>query len=285
MNKDGIGFVTIAQNTTQVDYLKLAYVQALQFKVTNPTLRYAIIVDQQTNKDLPNLKYNPFDHVIVLNEDYNHEGSQWKLANECQIFKLSPFKETFKVEADLLLPKTITHILPILRSKDVVISTGCKDFQGNISNVRTYRQFFDQNNLPDLYSGLMYFRYSQFASKFFEIARNSMHDWTNVKNFALKNCREEYPSTDVLFSVTALIMGIENCSIPTLDCFNFIHLKPAINQWLNSYEWHDLVMYEFNDAILRVNNLNLLDPTHYQSKNFINEEIIQHFENLYEQRI
>lgn len=285
MDKQGIGFLTIAQNTDKVDYLRLAYVQALQCKVTNPNLAYAVIVDRTTHKDLPKLKHSPFDKILILEEDLNHEGSQWKLANECQMFNLTPFKETIKIESDLLFPKTIDHLLPALRSRDLVIALGCKNYQNKISNVRTYRKFFDENHLPDLYSGLIYFRYSKFAAEFYKLVKTIMLQWKDISNYALKNSREEYPSTDVLFALAAMIMGVERCCIPTLDAFSFIHLKPAINQWLNNTEWHTAFMYEFDNTILRLNNLNLLDITHYQDKNFINSHVIQHFEQLYEQRI
>jgi len=281
MNKNGIGFLTIAQNTDEINYSKLAYVQALNFKVSNPTLPYAIIVDAKTKPCLDTYDLNPFDYVIELNIDLNHPNSNWKLANELQVFELSPFKETIKVESDLLISKDIQHWFPLLRQRDLVIATGCKTFQSKTATARDYRKFFDENSLPDLYSGLMYFRYSKFAATFFRTAKDIWQNWKHIKNYAVKNSREETPSTDVLYAVTASVLGVENCCIPTYDAFSFVHLKPAINQWLN-YDWHDAIMHEFDDNILRVNNLNQYDPVHYHCKNFINDEIITYFEQIYE---
>lgn len=280
MNKQGIGFLTIAQNTATVDYLRLAYLQALVLRKSNPQWSYAVIVDKETNKEISKLKLQPFDHIITLEHDYNPHESSWKLANECQIFQLTPFKETFKIEADLLLPKTIKHFLPTLRTRDLVLSNGCKTIRGDLATSRAYRKFFDENALPDLYSGLMYFRYSEFAASFFKTAKNLFFDWQNVKNYALKHCREDTPSTDVLFSLTAAIMGVENCCLPTYDCFTFVHMKSAINGWLDNYEWHHQFIHEFDSTILRINNLNQLDPVHYHSKSFIDNDIIKYFEDL-----
>ena len=43
--KEQQGFLTFAQNT-DVDYLRLAYLQALSVKLTMPTAKYAVIVDE-----------------------------------------------------------------------------------------------------------------------------------------------------------------------------------------------------------------------------------------------
>ena len=42
------GFMTIAQNTADVDYLRLAYVQAMSIKLTMPDSLYAVAVDKNT---------------------------------------------------------------------------------------------------------------------------------------------------------------------------------------------------------------------------------------------
>ena len=39
------GFMTIAQNSADVDYLRLAYLQALSIKLTMPGSLYAVAVD------------------------------------------------------------------------------------------------------------------------------------------------------------------------------------------------------------------------------------------------
>ena len=90
------GFVTIAQNTEDVDYLQLAYVQAMSVKLTMPGSLYAVIVDANTLAAVTDLHRTVFDYVVVMPEDYA-QIETWKLSNEWQVFMLTPFKETIKL--------------------------------------------------------------------------------------------------------------------------------------------------------------------------------------------
>ena len=47
-HKAQLGFLTVACNTEQTDYLQLAYLQALNIKRTQKNNQFAVIVDQNT---------------------------------------------------------------------------------------------------------------------------------------------------------------------------------------------------------------------------------------------
>lgn len=282
MSKQGWGFLTIAQNTKDVDYLRLAYAQALNVKLTQNGARYAVIVDNETNKIITDKQKEVFDYVIVLPYDETPKDSNWKLANEYQVFALSPFKETIKLESDLLFTRNISHWLNAFRLRDIFLSTGCKNYRQEISNVRAYRKFFDDNDLPDIYNGLMYFRYSETANNFFLTAQRLYQNWDYLKNNVLKNCREDTPSTDVLYALTAKIIGLEKCTVPSVDFVNFVHMKNAINGLgSDGISWSKIVMHERENDMIRINNLNQYDPVHYFDKNYITDEILNEFEQRY----
>ena len=281
MSKKGIGFLTFAQNTASTDYLRLAYVQACNFKSIHPTLQYAVIVDKETRNYLTESCFEVFDHVIELQYDYNSSDSNWKFANECQVFELTPFKETIKVESDLLLTRSIEHWLSAFRLKDLVLSMGCKNYRQKLSNVRTYRKFFDDNDLPDVYNGLMYFRFSELANTFFVTAKQILENWYHLKTNVLKNCREDTPSTDVLYAITAKIIGIENCTLPSMDFINFVHMKPSIQKWSDLGNWQDMTTVEQDEDMIRIHNLNQYDPIHYYEKSFITDERLNYYEQRY----
>ena len=98
------GFLTIAQNT-DVDYLRLAYVQAMSIKLTMPGSLYAVIVDDITLAQVTDQHRRVFDYIIPMPVDHAKNDS-WKLANEWQVFNLTPFKETIKLESDIVLSQT-----------------------------------------------------------------------------------------------------------------------------------------------------------------------------------
>lgn len=279
MQFNDIGFLTFAQNTKTVDYLELAYLQALNVKSTNPKFKYAVIVDDYTSGLVLDKHRKVFDYIIPVQCDYNKPDSDWKLANECQVYGLSPFKETIKVESDLLFTGSIEHWLTAFRFKDVVLSTGCKTYRNELSSNRAYRKFFDDNMLPDTYSGIMYFRRSQTAFEFFKLAEEILLNWDGIKEQAVKNCREDTPSTDVLYAITAQTFGTERCTLPSFDFINFVHMKPQIQGLNINSPWYQAIMYEQDGDIIRINNLNQYGPVHYYDKGFASEQLIKYYEH------
>ena len=277
-HKEQQGFVTFAQNTDEVDYLELAYLQALNIKATQKNNRYAVIVDAATKEKVNEIHRSVFDYIIDLPMDNNEPTSNWKLANEYQVFRLTPFKETIKLESDLLFTRSIDHWWTTFRLKDVCLSTGTKNYRGLKSNLRKYRELFDSNDLPDVYNGLMYFRYSRVASNFFGVAESVFRNWDLYKN-KLKNCREDTPSTDVLYAIASLLVGSESVTMPSMDFINFVHMKSGIQGWSDLHSWLETVVDERDGDMIRINNLNQYDPVHYHDKNYATEELIKYYES------
>ena len=270
------GFLTIAQNTDGVDYLRLAYAQAMSIKLTMPDSQYCVIVDKSTNEQITDEQRLVFDHIRVLDEDYSKQD-EWKLANEWQVFNLSPYKETIKVESDILFTRSIEHWWHAFRLRDIVLSLGTRDFKGKQAKSRVYRKIFDANQLPDVYNGLMYFRYSKTASEFFEIAEQVFKQWETVKENILKGFSYEEASTDVVYAITAKTLGVELCTLPDCDFINFTHMKNAINDWPDDKSWTEMIMTEIDLPMIRINNVNQYHPVHYQDKNWLTDEMIERY--------
>ena len=263
--KEQFGFVTIAQNG-QVDYLHLAYEQARNIKATQRLNSYTVIVDAETAEQLTTEHRKTFDHIITLPQDYAKD-EQWKQSNEWQTFRLTPYKETIKLESDLLFTRDIGHWLTALRLQEVCFSLHCRDYKNNIIADSPYRNIFRLNNLPDIYTGMFYFRYSQTATDLFATARAIYQNWDIVKQ-QLTQC-EEKPSTDLVFALAAKIIGEERCLIPSLEFFNFVHMKSQIQGWSDQQSWTEYVNVETANNVIRINNLNQYQPVHYYDKNFI----------------
>lgn len=282
-HQDQQGFLTIVQNT-DVDYLRLAYLQAMSIKLTMPDSSYAIILDENTAQQITDKHHKVFDYIIPLNEDHA-KNQTWKLSNEWQVFYLTPFKETIKIESDLIFTRSIKHWWTTFRLKNLVLSYGCKDYQQNISMCRKYRKLFDDNELPDVYNGLMYFRYSQESNDFFNLAREIFANWEYIRDHTLQNCRDDEPTTDVVYAIAANILGIENCTLPGLDFINFVHMKSAINGFSQQMPWYDSVLSETELPMIRINNINQYYPLHYYDKDWVSDKLIEEYENELARRI
>ena len=276
MHKEQQGFVTFAINNDVVDYLELAYLQCLNVKATQKTNSYAVIVDKDTMAKVTDRHRAVFDYVI---EAYDvGTGLGLPFSREPQVFQLTPFKETIKLESDLLFTRNIDHWWTAFRLKDVCLSTGARDFSSSKSSVRKYRELFDANALPDVYNGLMYFRYSQDAADFFEIAANIFYAWAEI-SVELRKYDEIVPTTDVVYAIAAQILGEETVTMPSMDFINFVHMKSEFNGWSDNRSWIDTVMGERDGDVMRINNLNQYHPVHYFDKNYATEELIKYYES------
>lgn len=271
------GYLTFAQNSDAVDYLRLAYLQALNIKSTQRNNQTAVIVDALTEKEITDTHRKVFDFVIVLDEDHA-ESDSWKLGNEWQAFWLTPFKETVKLESDLLFTRSIDHWWNLFRQQELVMSVGCRDYQGTMARSRRYRKVFDDNNLPDVYNGLMYFRFSQTASKFFSLARDIFANWDQVRDQCLVNCRDDLPTTDLVYSIAAAITGPEKTTMLSIDFVNFAHMKPAIQGWDDNQPWSDHVITEFDSGMIRINGMNQYHPIHYYEKDLFGKDTTEYYE-------
>ena len=273
-HKEQQGFLTFAINTPEVDYGRLAYLQCLNVKATQRENKYAVIVDDATYNSFNNQQLNAFDYVIRLPEGFE----QNPFMAEPNVFSLTPFKETIKLESDLLFTRSIDHWWTAFRLRDVCLGNGAKNVMDTPSAVRKYRQLFDANRLPDVYTGLMYFRYTITARQFFDLAAYIFQSWDLVKRLLKDVDLDLKPTTDVVYALTALILGEEAVTIPSMDFINFVHMKSGFNGWSDARSWLDTVMHERDGDVIRINNLNQYAPVHYHDKTYATQELIKYYE-------
>ena len=268
------GFVTFAINTPEVDYGRLAYLQCLNIKATQQENKYAVIADEATYNSFNNRQLDAFDYVIRLPEEFD----QSPFEAEPYVFSLTPFKETIKLESDLLFTRSIDHWWTAFRLRDVCLGNGAKNVMDTPSAIRKYRQLFDANRLPDVYTGLMYFRYTKTAMQFFELARFVFQEWNFIKTYLEGVDLELNPTTDVVYALAALILGEEAVTMPSMDFINFVHMKSGFNGWSDARSWLETVMHERDGDVIRINNLNQYVPVHYHDKTYATQELIEYYE-------
>ena len=165
------GYLIPAINTDTVDYLTCA-----------ERLRDSI------------LAWHPTANITIVTEDQLPNGNQGGYANDWQMFAVSPYRQTIKLEADMIAASSIDHWWTLFEHRDLVISQGCRDFYNRVSNSRHYRKIFDDNNLPDVYNAVTYWRVSKTAQEFSQLVRLIFEHWTDYRT--LLKFPDELPSTD-----------------------------------------------------------------------------------------
>ena len=242
------GYVVVAVNTATVDYVRCAAMLVQSLKTQHPDARVCLITDQPVEDPL-------FDYVHLL-----PAVSDNAYANDAAVFQLTPFRETIKLEADMLIASPISHWWQLFRHRDVVISTGCRNWHGDVSAVRHYRQVFDQNHLPDVYNAIIYWRLSETAKEFFDLVRDIFANWEHVRT--LIKFAPVLADTDLVYALAAQIMGEHRVTMPFVTYPQIVHMKShhagTTDRWTQELTWeHDP---------LRINTVAQWGAFHYHIK-------------------
>jgi hypothetical protein len=256
MNK---GFVILAENTTKVNYIACAEVLALSIKKAMPKASITLISNGAS-------MCTAFDHVIELPYGDLDKDGDWKLVNDWQVYEATPYEYTIKLEADMYLPKSIDYWWDVLCNRDFVVCTTIRDFRQDISDVRTYRKFLDDNQLPDVYNAITYFKKGPIAEKFFAIVKDIFENWSEYKKILKCNPKEPV-STDWAYAIACHILGIENTTMPNFKEMSFVHMKQHINK-ITTENWTDTFVYECLPHTFRIQTVPQVYPVHYHIKNF-----------------
>lgn len=246
------GYLVAAWNSTTVDYISCARSLTKTLKHWHPDARVCLVTDTDITDPL-------FDHVRVitrvnLNNPY---------ADDWQVFYQSPFRETIKLEADMWITSSIDHWWNLFRKRDLVISTGCRDWQDRPSTARNYRRVFDANNLPDVYNAITYWRLSKTAKEFFDLVRNIFEHWTEYRK--LLKFPDEVPSTDLVYAVAAQIIGPELVTLPFATYPKIIHMKRH-HAGTQTEDWTKELIWEWDQGNLRIQTVAQSGAFHYHVK-------------------
>lgn len=248
----------MAVNNGVTDYVACARALAKNIHALNPNARVCLLTDDIDNQD------PAFDLVRLLPFGDRSQGP-WKLENDWQCFYASPFRRTLKLEADMLLPTSIDHWFDILQNRDVALTAGARDCRNSKSSVRHYRKIFDDNDLPDIYNAITYWRLSRPAEIFFNTLREVTENWKDIMA-KIKFGANQIFNTDLAYALTARILGEENLIVPG-DVPGLIHMKSAIID-SPTEDWTQSMVWEFGKNSFRINTIEQLWPVHYHVKDF-----------------
>ena len=176
------GFVILAENTEEVNYVRCAEALAYSIRCVMPKANISLLSSSRSSC---------FDQCIPLPYGDLAPESDWKLINDWQVYEGSPYDETIKLEADMWMPRSIEHWWDLLALQDVVVSTTIRTFKGEIATNRFYRRFIDDNLLPDVYNAITYFKKSPTAQKFFNVVRDVFENWPSYRE--IFKCSQEEP--------------------------------------------------------------------------------------------
>lgn len=246
------GYVIPAIDTEDVDYLSCAIKLAQSIRQWHPDADISVLTVRRCSDSV-------FNHVIPL-----PHGDLGGYANDWQVFAASPYRQTIKLEADMLIASPIDHWWTMFEHRDVVVSTGCRDFYDQPATTRRYRKFIDDNQLPDVYNAITYWRLSATARDFFNLVRSIFENWDEYKQ--LVKFPEDTPSTDFVYAMAAQIIGPELITMPFASYPRIVHMKRHIIG-TQTEDWTQELVWEQDP--LRIQTVAQWGAFHYNIKDWL----------------
>ena len=210
------------------------------------------------------LHYHPEARVTIVTKDQLPHGDLDGWANDWQMFEISPYRQTIKLEADMIVASAIDHWWTLFERRDVVISQGARTWYDEPAESRYYRKTFDQNNLPNVYNAVTYWRLSKTAQDFFRLVRTIFEQWNDYKK--LLKFSEDTPSTDVVYAMAAQIMDPDLVTLPLGLGPSIVHMKRHVNP-IQTDDWTQELIWESDP--FRINTVAQWGFVHYYQKEWV----------------
>ncbi len=280
------GFVIVAENSVIdgkfVDYFKMAYGLALSIKATQTEISNVSVLISNDTK-VPDKYKLTFDEIIRIPWSTSIESGP-VFCNEPMAYFLSPYEETIKIEADILLTKDLWPVWnEYLRFKLFWFTSNVYTYRNEkIFRPEGYRNDFISNSLPNVYNGLMYFKKGDFSSNFFKTSAYIFKNWKEISQQLLDHTRPREASTDIVYAMATKYLDIEEIVIDDDLDFGFVHMKNDLQGWDRKYgysKWNDNVTcFINNDLEIKVGHYKQIYPFHYHHKDFLTDAIIKKYE-------
>lgn len=278
------GFLILAQNNKDVDYIKQAYALALSIKFSQKTYSSVSLV---TNDIVPEEFTSAFDNILPIPWEDSAKDSEWKVENRWKLYHVTPYEETIVLDSDMLFLEDITFWWNYLEPHDLKFCSKIKNYKSDIiKQDLVHRKTFISNDLPNVYFALHYFKKSDAAHEFYKTLEFVVNNWEYCYGQLAPTEYQNWLSIDLASAIAIEILDIAHLVTDSNGPLEFIHMKPAIQGWaLTPSKWQDTVHSLFtSDGELLIANIKQFKLFHYVEKDFITPVILSKLRNLADAR-
>jgi hypothetical protein len=265
------GHVFLAQNSN-VSYVTQAYALALSIKLNNKQHNQTCLI---TNDTVPDDYRHAFDHILDIPWGDDAKEKTWKVENRWKIAHITPFKESLIYDTDMLVLTSNDHWWEFLKNKSVCLTSCVTDYKGRTIGDDYYRKTFTANSLPNVYTGVHYFKKSVQGYEFYKWLEVITKNWEQFYDKFLPNAKQKFCSMDVNAALALVFMQTEHEMTSKVSPL-FTHMKPAIQGWdTPPSSWLNQIGVSFNlDKQLKIGNFLQTGVFHYTEDAFLTNNII-----------
>ena len=271
-------FTMLAQNSN-VDYVQQAYLSAMSIRATNKDAEICLITNDNVSK-----KYKQvFDDIVDIPWGDHAKDSEWKIENRWKIYHATPYNETIVMDTDMLVLQDISTWFNFLQNYELFFTNKVYTYRNEIVTNNYYRNTFSKNFLPNIYTGLHYFKKSDIAHEYYTWLEMITNNWQKFyRQHAGGRLYQRKCSIDLSGSIAIKIMNVENQTTNNRVKYpSFVHMKPRIQNWENSVvdKWQNRVgTYLGEDLQLKIGNHRQHGVFHYTEDDFVTDRIITIYE-------
>ena len=259
--------VVLAQNSETGNYIEQACLLAMSLKATNNAPISVI-----TNDEIPKSYQGLFDEIIEIPFGDDAVGKEWKIENRWKMYYASPYEQTIVLDTDMLVLENIDSWWDFLKNYDVYYTSKVYDYRGNVADTSYYRKAFIENKLPNLFSGLHYFKKNEFATIWYKELETVVKDYGQFYSNVVKKSTPDFPSIDVCSAITASNLDcVDKITNNYVKNPTFTHMKPYCQYWEDATpNWLDKVGFYMNkDCNVKIGNYIQTGVLHYTENTFI----------------
>jgi hypothetical protein len=262
------GIVVLAQNNATNNYVEQAALLAMSLHTYND-----VPISLITNDQVPKEYVSLFDKIIPIPFGDSAKVSDWKIENRWKIYHASPYDETIVMDTDMLVLQNIDVWWDFLSNYEVFYTSNVLTYKGETANTSYYRKTFIDNELPNLFCGLHYFKKSDFAQQFYTWLELVVNNWeTFYEQQLLASSRPKHVSMDVCTAIVTKILDCESVITNKVAKFpSFTHMKPYCQGWHTvQTSWQDQIgVYISKDGSTKLGNYAQTGILHYTEKDFV----------------
>jgi hypothetical protein len=276
------GFFTFAQNSGKIDYVRMAYLQALNIRATQKETPY-LSIGITPGTTVSQAYAWAFDNVIEIPWGDDARQSDWKLENEWKAIHMSPYEETIKLDCDMLFLRDISLWWEMMALEEFHICNRVVDYRGKTITDDFYRKDFTTNNLPNIYTAITFFKKTPGTFELFSLVEDIFKSW-KVSRYDLLgyNHRPRLPTTDLIFALALKLIDSDGRWYTENQFPTFVHMKTNLQGWKDDgldEEWyHNIPVFTRSDLGCRIGNHEQLYPLHYHAKGFVTDRILDCYE-------
>lgn len=274
------GFLILAQNTNDIDYVRQAYALALSIKNTQSISNVSLA----TNNIVPEKYKAVFDNIVEIPWVDTAIESRYRGENRWKLYHITPYDETIVLDSDMLFTEDITDWWEYCNNFNLKFCSRVKTYKlDTVLADSLHRKAFISNQLTNPYFALHYFKKSDEAYEFYKTLEFVCNNWEWCYNKFAPKDYQNWLSMDLAAAIAIEISGSYNAVNDVCSPLEFIHMKTGLQGWEMSFvNWQDAVPSVFNSkGNLVVGNIKQSKLFHYIENHFLSNTVLGTLEAIH----